>query len=75
MSNVNEIEGMNDAYAGKLAAVGISTKEDLLKRGATSEGRKAIAQRTGIDETAILHWIEQLTIDMIRSDLPEEEIS
>ena len=57
MTNVVEIEGVGEAYAEKLGAAGVSTVESLLDAGATSHGRKEIAEKTGISEHLILKWV------------------
>ncbi len=51
---IAEIEGIGDAYAEKLQAVGIKTTEDLLNACATPAGRKKIAEEKGISSKLIL---------------------
>ncbi|MCB0077044.1 MAG: DUF4332 domain-containing protein [Anaerolineales bacterium] len=43
--------------ANKLAAIGISTAAQLLKAGATPEGRRDLVERTGIDKDHILSFV------------------
>lgn len=57
MPKVIDIEGVGPVYAEKLVAAGIKTVAALLKQGASKEGRKAIAEKTGIDEKVILSWV------------------
>jgi predicted flap endonuclease-1-like 5' DNA nuclease len=57
MTNVAEIEGVGAAYAEKLEAAGIPTVEGLLDAGATTHGRKEVAEKTGISEHLILKWV------------------
>lgn len=57
MTDVAEIEGIGDAYAEKLGAAGIPTVEGLLDSGASSHGRKALSEQTGISEQLILKWV------------------
>lgn len=45
MTKITEIEGIGSTYAQKLAGIGISTPEGLLKQGATKKGRKEIAEK------------------------------
>lgn len=53
---IDEIEGIGPAYKEKLTAVGISKTDDLLEHCATPQGRKAIAEKTGLSESHILGW-------------------
>jgi nucleotidyltransferase/DNA polymerase involved in DNA repair len=48
MKHINEIEGIGPSHAGKLESHGIKTVEDLLKSGATPNGREELAKKTGI---------------------------
>jgi len=57
MPKVIDIEGVGPVYSEKLVAAGIKTVAALLKHGASKEGRKAIAEKTGIDEKVILSWV------------------
>jgi len=54
---IKEIEGIGPSYAEKLAAMGIKTTEDLLKAGRTPEGRRELAEKTGIPLRLILRWV------------------
>lgn len=53
---IDEIEGIGPAYREKLAAVGISNTDDLLKTCATANGRKEIAAKSGLSVKQILGW-------------------
>ena len=55
--NIVEIEGVGKAYATKLGKAGIRTVEALLTQGATAKGRKEIAEKSGIDSSVILEWV------------------
>jgi len=57
MAKLINIEGIGETYAGKLAEAGISTTQGLLKAGATPKGRKALFEKTGINEKLILEWV------------------
>ncbi|MBO3840291.1 MAG: DUF4332 domain-containing protein [Thermoproteota archaeon] len=78
MPKIEKIEGIGPAYAKKLAEAGIKTTDDLLKAGATREGRKQLAEKTGISETLILEWVNLADLFRIKgigeeySDLLEE---
>ena len=43
-----EIDGIGEVYAPKLHAEGIDTVEQLLDRCAGPDGRKELAEKTGI---------------------------
>ncbi|MDE6478763.1 MAG: DUF4332 domain-containing protein [Muribaculaceae bacterium] len=61
-----EIEGIGDAYAEKLQAVGIKTTEDLLKECASPAGRKKVADETGISPKLILKWTNHADLFRIK---------
>ncbi|MGE0883727.1 MAG: DUF4332 domain-containing protein [Blastocatellales bacterium] len=71
MANLRMIEGIGDTYAEKLEAVGVKTTDALLEQGATSKGRAAIAEKSGITETLILKWVNHC--DLYRLDGAGEE--
>lgn len=64
MNKVSDVEGIGPAYAEKLGALEITTTDQLLERGATKQGRKSIAEASGISEKIILEWIGM--VDMFR---------
>ena len=47
-AKVEEIEGIGPVYAKKLNNSGIKTTDDLLDVGGTKQGRKEVAEKTGI---------------------------
>lgn len=78
MSSIIDIEGIGTEYKKKLAAAGIKTTEALLKKGATSKGRKELEEATGIGHKLILEWVNLADLFRIKgvgeeySDLLEE---
>ena len=66
MANLVEVEGIGEAYAKKLAAAGIKTTDALLAKGATPEGRKEIAVKTGISAKMILEWVNHVDLFRIK---------
>jgi predicted flap endonuclease-1-like 5' DNA nuclease len=66
LANLIEIEGIGPAYAARLGEAGLHTTDDLLTAGATSEGRDAIAERSGIARGLILEWVNHA--DLLRID-------
>ena len=53
---IDEIEGIGPSYAEKLQGAGIKTTDDLLTLCCEPQGRKQIAERTGVSEKHILGW-------------------
>ena len=47
---ISNIEGIGPVFADKLAQVGVRTVNALLDRGADRQGRKQLAELTGIEE-------------------------
>ena len=63
---IEEIEGIGQVYAEKLAAAGIKTTDDLLENCASSRGREKIAEETGISRKLILKWTNHADLFRIR---------
>lgn len=61
-----DIEGVGDVYAEKLIAAGINKVSELLEKCAAPEGRKALAEATGISPKLILKWTNHA--DLFRID-------
>ena len=53
---IEEIEGIGPAYGEKLASADISTTDDLLKLCCDAKGRKATAEKTGLNTGQLLKW-------------------
>ena len=53
---IEEIEGIGPTYGKKLAAAGVKTTNELLKRGGKPAGRKELETATGISHAQILKW-------------------
>lgn len=66
MARLVEIEGIGEAYAQKLQGAGIQTVQRLLDEGSSPEGRKQVAEKTGIDETLILEWVNHADLFRIK---------
>ena len=69
--NIVEIEGIGPTYAEKLVGAGVRTTEDLLEKGATSEGRDSLATTTGIGAGLILDWVNHVDLMRINGVGPE----
>lgn len=61
-----DIQGIGPAYADKLTKVGIRSTEALLEEGSTPDGRKKIAESTGISHELILKWVNMADLYRIK---------
>lgn len=66
MAKLVEVEGIGEAYAQRLQGAGIATTQALLEKGASPQGRKEIAEKTGISETLILRWVNHVDLFRIK---------
>jgi len=71
MTKIIEIEGIGSSYAKKLSDAGVKTVETLLKVGATRNGRKELANKTGIADNLILEWVNHADLFRIKGVGPE----
>jgi predicted flap endonuclease-1-like 5' DNA nuclease len=71
MAKITEIEGVGEAYGEKLATAGVSTIEDLLEKAASSAGREALAEATGIPEKNILRFVNHADLMRISGVGPQ----
>lgn len=70
---IDEIEGIGAVYAGKLQSAGIKTTDDLLNAAAAPQGRKDLAEKTGLTTQQILKWANMA--DLMRINGVGEEYS
>ena len=76
--NIIDIEGIGKVYSEKLHAINLYHTADLLKAGATPQGRRELADKTGISHELILKWVNLSDLFRIKgigeeySDLLEE---
>lgn len=66
MASIIDIEGVGPAFAAKLKEAGVTTVEKLLEKGATPQGREALAVATGIDKGKILEWVNHADLFRIK---------
>ena len=66
MQKISNVEGIGRVYATRLANIGVSTFEALLKRGASKKGRKNIADKCGIPEDDILRCVKKADLARIK---------
>ena len=66
MTKLVVIEGIGEAYAQKLQAAGVTSVEALLEKGSTPQGRKELAEQTGISGNLILGWVNRADLFRIK---------
>ena len=69
--NIIDIQGVGEVYAEKLIAAGINTVDQLLEKGATAKGRKALEEGTGISGKLILTWVNHADLFRIKGVGPQ----
>jgi PAS domain S-box-containing protein len=70
---LTEIEGIGPTYSEKLAAIDINTIDQYLLAAASRNGRKEIAEKTGISSKLVLEWANRA--DLMRVEGIGEEYS
>lgn len=63
---IEDIEGIGSKFGELLRNEGIRTPAQLLKQGATPQGRKHVSERSGIDEQQILKWVNMCDLFRIK---------
>ena len=66
MATIGDVEGIDPKSATKLRKAGVRTTEGLIKVAATSKGRKALAEETGISTTTLLGWVNRADLMRIK---------
>ncbi len=66
MAKLSHIEGIGEKYEAKLRQVGLRSISDLLARGATPQGRKELAAKSGIKPELILKWVNNADLFRIK---------
>ena len=60
--DLEPIPGLSEVELQLLKTAGVGVPLLLLKQGSNEEGRKAISDRTGIDSTKILEWVNLINL-------------
>jgi predicted flap endonuclease-1-like 5' DNA nuclease len=68
---IDEIEGIGPVYKSKLVAADIKTTDDLLELCRHPEGRKAVAEKTGLSDKHLLGWANMADLMRISGVGPE----
>ncbi len=66
MARILDIEGIGPMFAEKLIKAGVKTSQALLKKGASPQGRRMLAEETGISEARLLEWINHADLFRIK---------
>ena len=66
MTALTDIEGIGPAIEQKLKGAGIDSCEELLEKGATSEGRNAIIEASGVSEKLVLKFVNHADLCRIK---------
>mgnify|MGYP003573723185 CR=1 FL=1 len=66
MAKLIDVEGIGPKNAGKLKTAGVSTTQGLLKKGATPQGRKELAAKSGVSDHLILEWVNRSDLFRIK---------
>ncbi len=66
MAKIIDIEGIGEVYTEKLAGIGITTTQALLKRGSTPKGRQEIAESGDISGKLVLEWVNRADLFRIK---------
>ncbi len=64
--NIQNVEGIGPKYAQILKQQGIETTDKLLEVGASRSGRKQLAEKTSINESIILKWVNMCDLFRIK---------
>lgn len=66
MAKLTYIEGIGEQYAEKLREAGVRSTDDLLKKGASPQGRKELAAQTDLSAKQILEWVNHCDLFRIK---------
>lgn len=66
MAKLETIEGIGETFAQMLGTAGVQSVEALLEGGATPEGRKEIADKSGLREADVLRFVNHADLMRIK---------
>ena len=66
MTSLTTIEGIGPVFEEKLKGAGIDSCEELLEKGATAKGRAEIVEKSGIDKSRILRFVNHADLCRIK---------
>lgn len=65
MSDLREIEDLEEGQVAALAGLGLRTTDDLLAAGAAPAGRKRLARELGVEEAHVLRWVNHADLHRV----------
>lgn len=71
MTKLTAIEGIGEKFQAKLHEAGIRSTEELLRVGATPQGRTALAEKSGVKPALILEWVNHSDLFRIKGVGPQ----
>ncbi len=63
---IEDIEGIGPKYGEMLRISGVRTTEQLLREGGSREGRKRLAEKSGVDEKRLLKWVNMCDLFRVK---------
>lgn len=66
MTQLIDIDGIGAVSAGKLKTAGVTSVEELLEQGGTPEGRKMLAEKSGLSPKRLLRWVNHADLYRLR---------
>ncbi len=66
MTALKDIEGIGPSLASKLKRAGVGSVQQLLRKGCSAAGRRAIAEAAGIDSGRVLRFVNHADLMRIR---------
>lgn len=66
MATIGDVEGIDPKSATRLRKAGVRTTEGLIKVAASSKGRKALAEKTGIASATLLGWVNRADLMRVK---------
>ena len=66
MTKLTTIEGIGPAFEEKLKGAGIDSCEELLEKGATKAGRNEIIEKSGIDASRVLRFVNHADLCRVK---------
>lgn len=69
--DLSQVEGIGNHYLGKLNAINLYWMSELLDQGKTKKGRVEIAEKSGLNETLILRWVNHIDLMRVKGVDPD----